>query len=489
MSSNMNDPNNHVPEVSPGDDWDELDADSGNSNAGLPPRRPDRGLPPKKMSNGRMTTPVRIGQTDPVADHPKEQESGKVKGTKPEVKKNRKTGITKKAAAKTGVSKKKATPRTAVGKKTSTKTKAGDATAISEPDREPVQEGGGGILPMLQPGSAKRFSHRIGTGESNASDGPSQQPFGTPKMEIASENSPMQERSRTRTTRGERIDWGKVKTSNRWIVYTGLAVVLLVVLLVTLSQLAGEKSGLRIPKSFYSQLETAAAKEKDDPEMMELLTSTQEEAKIMYARYMTAGSLHEISKLLYNGETILPVLEDNWKPGNVPKGWNPGDDTRWTVIDRDGERFGILMGTNPDFTPFSAYFRKEGGDLKIDWKATTGFGSSGFDELRTGKGDGSEIRTMISLADFYTFSLPEEKYRSFRLLSPDGDSNLWAYTEAGSELDQKLLELFAPGEITGEAQNETQVLLSLKPGPDDALPNQWMIKDLLRTGWLEGLKE
>lgn len=48
MKSEIDDPNNHAPEVSPDDDWDDLDADSGESKLGLPPRKTALGLPPKR---------------------------------------------------------------------------------------------------------------------------------------------------------------------------------------------------------------------------------------------------------------------------------------------------------------------------------------------------------------------------------------------------------------------------------------------------------
>jgi hypothetical protein len=109
--------------------------------------------------------------------------------------------------------------------------------------------------------------------------------------------------------------------------------------------------------------------------------------------------------------------------------------------------------------------------------------------MKEGAGDGSEIRARISLSDFYTFALPEGKLRSFRLMSPDGNSNLWAYTDLNGELDQSLMKLFIPSQITGEAQSEVQVTLGLEPGPEDGLPNQWIVRDIISLTWLDELQK
>jgi hypothetical protein len=169
----------------------------------------------------------------------------------------------------------------------------------------------------------------------------------------------------------------------------------------------------------------------------------------------------------------------------IDPGWVPAETAVWTVVERDDLSYGVLDGNLPDFSRFLAYFKREGDRLKMDWKASTGYGTAALAELNAGKGDGSEIRAWISQADFYTYSLPEGGFRSFRLMSPDGDSNLWVYTQVGTELDGRLIALFAPSQITGEVQSEVQVCLGLKPGPAEALPSQWMIADLTRLDWLD----
>jgi hypothetical protein len=121
----------------------------------------------------------------------------------------------------------------------------------------------------------------------------------------------------------------------------------------------------------------------------------------------------------------------------------------------------------------------------LDWKATISYASADFGDLKKGEGDASEVRTLLSLADLYTFAFPEERYRSFRIMSPEGSLNLWGYVAKASELDQKLQKLFLPSLITGESQREVQVILRLGQGEAESLSNQWLIEDLVRLNWLD----
>jgi len=501
MNPDTEDPNNHVPEVSPGDNWDDLDQPEKKEPEGLPPRRRDAGLPPKKESRSSF-----VKRHTPVlkSDAPEEQDDETSAGNdetvplKPEKKSFRKNEeqvakktvkeIAKKSPQKAAAPKEElapAEPEPAVAETVAENTATEEETPIEEDYIGKVR------LPPAQTGKRLRV-HEIGIGESSA----------TPHVQIVSKMIPRHPspssgeseediaRSRRRFVRGERGDWGDEKGhgSFRWMAYTGIGVILLVVLTVFLSQKLGRKPDRESDKSQFSQLapeEESGVETDEDPGMLEMLTNSQDKAKEIYARYATAKTPGELSGCLYHDAETMPLLTDRWQPLGAKAGWQPGDETLWTVMDRDGVRYGVLEGGDADFTGFTAVFRKDGESLKMDWKASSGYGTATFEEMNKGGGDGSEIRATISRAEFYTFSLPEEKYHSFRLMAPDGNSTLWVYTESGSETDGELLKLFIPSQITGDAQNEAQVTLSLTPGPGESLPNQWLISDLVRLSWLD----
>ncbi len=512
MKPDMEDPNNHAPEVSPGDDWDDLDAAVEKSRLGLPPRRNPggRGLPPKKKAKAATVNrhgtgsiaPRRIEQPD---DAPREEVSGE---DQPEPKPRKKSA--KKAAKKSSRKAAKKTAKKAAKNptaKTAKKSVAKKAAKSAPPGLKQVEEVGeeqdetdveGDIrlstVPSAKPG---RLHHTIGSNNPADSDPrPASRPVekvsAKPKKKHTHTESSDEDvaRMRRRFVRGERQDWGEEKGrgSARWMVYTGVGVLIIVVITVALSQMGEEAKTRESDKSLYSQLAPDTEEDvevTDDLEALEMLTNSQKKAADTYAAFAAATSPSELKEILHNPEEILPLLPKDREPLVTSKDWNPGDGAIWTVLEHEGRRYGTLTGSHPDFSDFLAFFVREGDLLKLDWKATTGYGTASFQEMKTGTGDASEIRARISLADFYTFSLPENEYRSFRLMSPDGDTNLWGYTVRDGELDRKLMKLFTPSQITGEAQSEAQVTMAMEPSPEEGLHNQWLIRELTGLSWLD----
>ena len=513
MDPDIDDPNNHVPKVTAGDDWDDLDSDAGRQRLGLPPRRTERGLPPKKEAKGptvKRHEPKSVAAR-PVeeSDDSREESDGSGEGRPGNTGRKVAKRPVKKTARKVARKVAKKTAGNSVKRGAAGDTDKGPETPemleLIREEEDPkfrdfsTEEEEGVRLPPAPTGKPNRLRNQIGTGDSKDSDPrpatrPIQKISGTPHGSGSDGSDEEMARLRRRFVRGERQDWGEEKgrDSAKWMLYTGIGVVLLVILAVVLSQVGGNGKTRESDRSQYGKLaptKEKAAEETADLEMLEMLTNSQQEAKEIYAKVSTAATASELSGFLFNRDAVLPLLEKNWKQPVSKEDWVPGDAAIWTVLDSGGKRYGVLEGSHPDFSDYSAYFRNSPEGLRIDWKATGGYGTATFDELKGGAGDGSEIRARISLSDFYTFALPEGKFRSFRLMSPDGSSNLWVYTHLNGEMDQRLMELFIPSEITGEAQSEVQVTLSLEPGPEDGLPNQWIVRDIISLTWLDELQK
>jgi hypothetical protein len=176
---------------------------------------------------------------------------------------------------------------------------------------------------------------------------------------------------------------------------------------------------------------------------------------------------------------------ERWKPMGADGGWMPSDKASWKTFQVGELSYAELRGLDHNFSKFVAFFRYENSDLKMDWKATAGYGTADFDQLKIGKGDGSEIRGRISRSDFFTHQLSDEKYHSFIVRSPKNDVSIWAYTEIGSQVDQDILALFSVSQITGDYQTEAEIILDLERGNQEILPHQWMIKRLIAANWLD----
>lgn len=513
MKPDHEDPNNHVPEISPDDDWDDLETFSSSlaARSALPPKRGEHGLPSKKdtkQSPVRRHEPrLRVNKESaeeessesseeietPVLNKPaKKTARGKTakKATK-EV-----AGKASKKAAKKKAAKKAARKRTATARKT-----ASDGGGLSEVEDAPGHSEAktSALDPdekIRLPAPSEEKRGRLRVNEISArEDGPgSIQRISKMTPGVAATNPKAAEeevgRRRRRFVRGERSDWGEEGGggSFKWMLFSGVGIVLLVVFAVFLSQKAGKKPVRDSDMSFFSQLETneeEVAGKDENLETLEKLTNSQREASEILGIYATAKEVGDFSGFLHDSEELLPLLREVWEPTGAKEGWKPAENSIWTVYDRDNVRYGLLEGTNHDFSDFSAYFRDSDSGLKLDWKASTGFGTASFEDLAAGEGDGSEIRGSISPSDFYTFPLPEEEFRSYRLVGPDDGRTVWAYAKRDGEIDSKLLKLFMPSEITGESQSSARVVVELVRGPDESLSNQWVIKDLMGLNWLD----
>lgn len=93
------------------------------------------------------------------------------------------------------------------------------------------------------------------------------------------------------------------------------------------------------------------------------------------------------------------------------------------------------------------------------------------------------------MADYYTAAYPESGYQSFRLISKNDEAIIWCYQPRQSATYAKLISqfqtsLFTPEAPTSESTTLQKITLRLERGPSDALPNQWLIGELLHFEWL-----
>lgn len=493
MKSDSDDPNNHAPPVRPGDDWGDLDEVSYKPQEGLPSRRPDRGIP----SNKQIPSPV----IKRHASKPKLQEDSLKSPLEPRIGLREKSAepvsvdptppeepprkAAKKTARKSPVKSATAAPRMIVENAAPTDSvKNGSrekdvSVGVMAADAERI------VLPAAQSEKSLRVKEINPARE--VTDKRIRQI--APKTAVGAQETEDKKagRPRRRFARGESAQWGakQVSGSLKWILYTGIGVIVLVVAAVLSKRSSQGDSGKPL---FYGDLipeDSYQESESDEPETLRMLIKGEDEVKRIFAVYATSGSVDDFMGLVYRSEQNVDAIAKAWKPLGVGPGWKPDQEAVWTVLEQEGTHYGVLSGSLPDFSAFIAYFRLEGGILKLDWKATTGHCSADFAELMQGKGDGGEIRALLSPGEFHTLSLPEGEFRCFRLLSPNRQDNLWAYTKIGEKLDGEIISQFIPRQISGEASSEITVVLKLKRGPDGSLPNQWIITKLVRLNWLD----
>lgn len=299
--------------------------------------------------------------------------------------------------------------------------------------------------------------------------------------QITFHERPVQEKGNGRQ-HGESKEWGIGRLhGHHWVIGGGVAVVTIVVgsMLMLPAINASNK-----PRENASALPVLAEKKDENLETINRLLEKQPEAIQLFRSYSQAAHADEIVPLVRDGSAIRDILLKDWKPLNLSRQWAPSIESKWSVFNRDGRPGGLLEGTLPDGTPFSAYVTEVNNRLLLDWKATNAYSSAAYSDLEKGTGDASEIRGELSLANYYSDSLPEEEYHSFRLVSPDNVNLIWCYVRRGTEAEAKILTEFQSGEILKETPGPKKITLRLERGPEGSLPNQWTVAEMLHIDWV-----
>ncbi len=279
----------------------------------------------------------------------------------------------------------------------------------------------------------------------------------------------------------ESLQWGLARRRpTHWILGAGVAVAIVVVLGIMALPAINAPNAPRpvaVAKPFVDE-------KIEGMEAMNLLLAKQPEAQRIFRAYATASGVDDIVPLVRDGDLLKATLLSNWRPQEISKAWEPATDTRWTVIELAGRPCGLLQGTFPDHSKFFAYFINDGSQLRLDWKATTGFGTASFGQLEKNSGDPSEIRGELSSADYYNGILPEADYHCYRLISPDREIAIWCYARRDEAADQAIAPLVHQNDLGGEFQSSRKITLRLTSGPNGAMPNQWLIEELLHLDWV-----
>ncbi len=402
MNSGFIDPNNHVPEITPGDDWDQPDHASAkqvDAATFLPPRRSSGDSSPgftEKVDPGlRIDTPIRL------------------------------------------------------------------ETSPDSPIRLQVQEIGSSVIRLDQGAPPPPKVERVITFQERP----------------ANLNESLE-------TRGEALEWGQVQRGPlRWILIMGGTAAVIVLLGVFLLP------AINAPNAGREDLaeRPSAVDENKTPEgvaAVDGLLFRQPEAARIYRSFVQAAHPDDILPMIRDGAGLNDVLRQHWQPMRISSQWEPSPDTGWSTHARQSFPFATLAGHLPDNSKFTACFIVENDRLLLDWKATTGYGTASFPDLESGRGNGDEIRGEISMTDYYTLAFPEQTHQAFRLTSPDGQDIIWCYAPRESTVYSRITSELLPGQILWKSVESKKVTLHLVRGPDVALPNQWLIADLLHLDWV-----
>lgn len=279
-------------------------------------------------------------------------------------------------------------------------------------------------------------------------------------------------------------EWGRSrKQSIHWIVGTGAGVASLVIVAMMMLPSINQSNAAR-PGAAQDGLVVENEEPLEGIDAWNELFALEPEARQAFQTYASAPLVEDFLPLIRNADVLEPVIRQSPHSALVAKPWETPRDAIWTVLESNGFLYGLLEGSLPDHSSFSAYLMLSEGQLLLDWKATTAYGTASFDDLERNEGDPGEIRARIIPSGFYTTTFPEDEFQSFQLVSPDNEKSIWCYARRKDSSAGALAGLFQNGEILKSAPELVKVTLRLERGPAGSLPNQWLVKTLLHRDWI-----
>ncbi len=281
------------------------------------------------------------------------------------------------------------------------------------------------------------------------------------------------------------VVWGLAKrVSLRWALGISFGIAALVITALSLLPLVNRPNAVNSdPDHALVVVEKESAPGEPTASYDDLITRSDEASRV-FRTFMTASTKERVLPMVRNRKAIEPLILASDRAVLVSKRWVPENDARWEVHQTKGQPFGLLKGKLPDFSDFRAYFVIEDQQLRIDWKATTGYGTASFDELETRQGKASEIRGTLSPAGHHSAVFPETEFACYLFSAPDAVKAVWCYTILGEPVDKAVKDLFRGRGILKPSFKPHKVTLRLQQGPASARPNQWLIGEMLHKDWI-----
>ena len=284
---------------------------------------------------------------------------------------------------------------------------------------------------------------------------------------------------------GKEIDsGGSQKKSIRWLITAGIGMAAMIVTsLLLLPMINNPNAVVARPTDLLLTLDAGEGSVEGIDELNEMVP-LQPQAEQIYRAFASAKVADDFLPLIRDGKSLEPLIRKNTQAAWVSKAWRPSGDCIWNVFDSAGIPCGILEGTLPDQSSFSACFVMKSNHLLLDWKATVGYCTATYEELVESQGDASEIRGWIIPTGYYTAVFPEADFQSYQLLSPDNKNTLWCYALRKSPENMRLARLFPRSEIIESPNEPAKITISLGHSRSGSLPNQWSIEKVLHTEWV-----
>lgn len=300
----------------------------------------------------------------------------------------------------------------------------------------------------------------------------------------------MQKREPGKKPRDEELgeSWGGTKKhSVKWMLWGGAGVIVAIVGGWSIQSFLTAQAPVELEKTGYSAIEVVndiVPTEDVTAYFSENAGEVDQQMREVLASYAQARTVEEIVPLVRNGHALRVLLRKQWKPWNAPKGWVPAAEslTGYTSVGRFP--YGSMTGVGPDYTSFQVYFVRQDNRMVVDWEATSAYCDPAFSTLMEPAVREAVVRVVVSPTSYHNVAFPESDYAAYRLSYPGNDDLIWGYVRKGTPAFSAMEALFSSGAILVEQKGDQNLKLRIARGPEGAMPNQWLIVDVLHKGWV-----
>lgn len=205
------------------------------------------------------------------------------------------------------------------------------------------------------------------------------------------------------------------------------------------------------------------------------------DAEPLAKKFLTAKSVEELLPLVRNPEVAEARMKNFYPDGKIVA---PG----LSQFNSSGEisvlgRLLSLYVTTNDLDMKAIAFVDTPQGLKVDWESWVGWSEMSWETfIKTKPATGHVFRVTLSAVEYYNFAFTDEtKWKSYRLVSSDGEKSFYGYVEKGTILDQKI-------HLDADTKS-LALMLSLKYPEGATSGSQVEIERFVTDGWVENTEE
>jgi hypothetical protein len=287
-------------------------------------------------------------------------------------------------------------------------------------------------------------------------------------------------------------DWGK-KSSRRksglWMLWVllGIAVpVVLVGLILLASKTKSRDGGSGAEGLDFDVLNVGEQTQPEDWFVENSGKVTENGIEILEQLSQDDLTREDLTGIVRNDAQIERILQ--WQENGEWAAFDLSQPTeiRWQFASAGQTGFMALIGPRADFRTFRAYFVRQGDGLVFDADATEGWSEAPIVELPAQElPEPVLLRGWVAKEPHFDARSDADEYSWYQILTPNLIDFVWAYTEAGSELDEALKTELNYGRVIEDRKREFRATVRLAESEVEKFrDDEFLLQELVTTDWV-----